>query len=610
MIMLTKVAVVLLTNLILFTSTNKQVTVVSSQTSSYSDHANKINHHLQEGKNALSTGDLATAIQHYESCLSFDSNERYCNINLASTLIDMNEIEQDESIKEERTTRAISTLRHVLKSFPRDADAAFNLALILQDTSKSVEITREAAKLYQIAVEASEEDRWDAYANMAAAKQELGEFMGNYGARRSYERAIVLLEGMKQEYSKYIDMMVNDEDAETREFDEEKFNEAQEQVNALNQYLSKLYYGYGSILSELTGSDCLELMKEESLLIDVQDGVDEKSSKVVCESNAVNALRMSVNLNDENVVAIHMLNSMTAGEDGDDEYSQGKDRASNEFVSALFDDFADTFDEKLGALGYKVPHLIGEAAYDLLQMSNKDMFDSILDAGCGTGLVGRFVKPLCQGPLVGVDLSKKMLELASQCTLTKGCGLKVEEGDDTTNEDIDDERGKISLYDKLVALDLETVSIDELALGLPDDSFDNDGFDLIVAADVLVYLGDLQKVLNNFAELSKGDESKSSFLVFSCERIDDEDAPSSGWKLQSSGRYAHSRSYVERTAEEAGFYIVGYEEIVPRQEKGEDVKGHMFIFAIGGEPYGEEEDGSEYEVSYEMFDTDPRLDEL
>jgi len=609
--MVTKVAAVLLTNLILFTSTNKQVTTVSSQSSSYSDYdASKINHHLQEGNNALSSGDLAKAIQHYESCLSFDSNERYCNINLASTLIDMNEIEQDESIKEERTTRAISTLRHVLKSFPRDADAAFNLALILQDTSKSVEITREAAKLYQIAVEASEEDRWDAYANMAAAKQELGDFTGRYGARRSYERAIVLLEGMKQEYEKYIDQMVNDEDAETREFDEEKFNEAQEQVNALNQYLSKLYYGYASILSELSGSDCLKLMKEESLLIDVQDGVDEKSSKVVCESNAVNALRMSVNLNDENVVAIHMLNSMTAGEDGDDEFSQGKDRASNEFVSALFDDFADTFDEKLGALGYKVPHLIGEAAYDLLQMSpNKDMFDSILDAGCGTGLAGRFLRPLCQGPLVGVDLSKKMLELASQCTLTKGCGLKTEEND-STEEEANDERGKISLYDKLVALDLETASIDELALGLPDDSLENDGFDLIVAADVLVYLGDLQKVLNNFAELSKGDESQSSFLVFSCERIEEEDAPQTGWKLQSSGRYAHSRSYVERTAEEAGFYIVGYEEIVPRQEKGEDVKGHMFIFAIGGEPYGEEEDGSQYEVSYEMFDTDPRLDEL
>ena len=116
--MLTKVAVVLLTNLILFTS-NRQI--VSSE------YASRINHHLQEGNNALSTGDLATAIQHYESCLSFDSYERYCNINLASTLIDMNEIEQDESIKEERTTRAISTfsawqtarLRSTMKQTPR-----------------------------------------------------------------------------------------------------------------------------------------------------------------------------------------------------------------------------------------------------------------------------------------------------------------------------------------------------------------------------------------------------------------------------------------------------------------------------------------------------------
>jgi predicted TPR repeat methyltransferase len=543
-----------------------------------------INRHLQEGNNALSSGDISTAIQGYEACLSLDSNHRYCNINLASALVDANESEAEEGMKRERMARAISLLRHVLTLFPKDGDAAFNLALLLQDTSNSEETTRESAQLYQIAVEAmdmdpEEEDRWDALANMAAAKQELREYFGPYGARRSYERAIVLLEGTVQEYNTYIDQMVNRYDSEKVEYDHEGYEHAQMQVNTINAYISKLYYGYGTILSEMTSSECFDLMKEESLLMDKQDGVDEKSAKIVCETNAVNAMRLAVDLDLNNVVAEHMLASMTGGgSSGDDGYS-GKERASNEFVSALFDDFADTFDEKLGALGYKVPQLIGDAAYDVLNMSGKEAFVAVLDAGCGTGLAGRFLRPLVGGPLVGVDLSTKMLELAAECTITKGCGLKVE--DTVEGEELEeDERSKKPLYDRLVPSDLETATLTDLISGLSEDTID--GFDLIVAADVFVYLGNLQEVLLNFAQLSNGSESKTSFLIFSCERIDDAKAAPTGWKLQSSGRYAHSKSYVTDVAKNAGFDLIRYDRIVPRIEKGEEVQGHLFVFAIGG----------------------------
>mmetsp|Transcript_37422 Transcript_37422/g.78930 ORF Transcript_37422/g.78930 Transcript_37422/m.78930 type:complete len:604 (+) Transcript_37422:179-1990(+) len=547
--------------------------------SSYSEYESRINNHLQEGNNALAAGDLQRAIQNYEACLKLDPNERYCSINFASALVDLNESEQDDSIKQERTARAISLLRQVLRSHPRDGDAAFNLALHLQDTSRSEEVTREAANLYQIAVETADEDgeeeRWDALANMAAAKQELGEFLGPYGARRSYERTIVLLEGMAEENNGYLDQMINSPNSGEMEYDDESYQETQMQINSINAYLSKLYYGYGTVLSELSPSDCLRLMSEESLMIDTSEGTDEDSAKNVCKSNSINALRLATDLDGNNVVAMHMLAAMTGGEDGDGE-TDGKGRASNEFVSALFDDFADTFDEKLGALEYKVPQLVGEAAYDLLQGSGEETFHSALDAGCGTGLAGRFLRPLIGGPLVGVDLSKKMLELAAECTLAKGCGLK-EADERERDESEEDERSTAPLYDFLLSSDLETVKLNEL---VSDGSID--GFDLIVAADVLVYIGDISKLLGNFANLSNANEEKRCFLIFSCERIEDEKAPPTGWKLQSSGRYAHSKSYVMDVAEKAGYELIGYEEIVPRMEKGEDVQGHLFTFMIGG----------------------------
>ena len=571
-------------------------TLVSS---SYSEYEGKINNYLQEGNNALAVGDLSKAIQNYEACLSLDPAQRYCSINYASALVDSNENEQDDAIKKERAAKAIDVLRRVLKSHPRDGDAAFNLALLLQDSSKEEEVTKEAANLYQIAVEVAdadpeEEERWDALANMASAKQELGMFLGQYGARRSYERAILLLESMTKELNTNIDEMVNRHDSGSREYDDDEYQEAQTQVNAINSYLSKLYYGYGTVLTELSPTDCLRLMTEESLLMDTKQGKDGPSAKKVCQSNAVNAMRLAADLDGNNSVAIHMLAAMTEGEEGDG-------RASNEFVSALFDDFADTFDEKLGALGYKVPQLVGETAYALLQMSSEETFHSALDAGCGTGLAGRFLRPLVDGPLVGVDLSTKMLDLAAECTINKGCGLKEE--DTTPGEGTqEDERSQTKLYDNLKAADLETTTINEL---IPDSSID--GFDLIVAADVLVYLGYLEKLLSNFAKLSNGEDSEEgSLLIFSCERIADEDAPPSGWKLQSSGRYAHSKSYVTNMAEKAGWDLIRYEEIVPRMEKGEEVQGHLFTFAIGGGPTPDDFD----EEDVDMHVTETLMEEL
>ena len=57
-----------------------------------------------------------------------------------------------------------------------------------------------------------------------------------------------------------------------------------------------------------------------------------------------------------------------------------------EFVAELSDSFADTFDEKLlDRLSYKVPRLVG----DLVQDSSKT-YSAVPDAGCGTGLAGRY----------------------------------------------------------------------------------------------------------------------------------------------------------------------------------------------------------------------------
>ncbi|GFH45219.1 hypothetical protein CTEN210_01693 [Chaetoceros tenuissimus] len=325
--------------------------------------------------------------------------------------------------------------------------------------------------------------------------------------------------------------------------------------------LSKLYYGYGYVLMELDASECQSLaLDPHTLLIGAETvSKNDEPSTDLCLENAENSLRNAVTLDATNKVADDLLQRIT----GMDSVHKRKPK---EFVAELFDSFADSFDEKLlDGLQYKVPQMIGKSVLKL-----GDKFENVLDAGCGTGLAGRFLKPLVQNVMVGVDASQKMLDIAEKCTVSSGCGLK-----DTDEVEASD---KTPLYDDLLVLDLEDMSIENTLKGK------GDGFDLIVAADVFVYFGSLANVLKTFSNIS----TKGSKLIFTAERATEEEAPL-GWRLLSSGRFAHTKKHVVEAAAAVGYELTLYQEIVPRMEKGEEVQGHMFGFALSNASSGNSE---------------------
>ena len=104
---------------------------------------------------------------------------------------------------------------------------------------------------------------------------------------------------------------------------------------------------------------------------------------------------------------------------------------------------------------------------------------------------------------------------------------------------------------------------------------DTMGFDLVVAADVLVYFGRLDDVLASFAKVSV----LGAALIFSCERTTSGEAPL-GWRLLPSGRFAHTKEHAVEAAAKAGYELQDYSEFTPRMEKGEPVKGHLFVFVL------------------------------
>jgi predicted TPR repeat methyltransferase len=198
------------------------------------------------------------------------------------------------------------------------------------------------------------------------------------------------------------------------------------------------------------------------------------------------------------------------------------------YVARLFDDYAPRFDAHLNKnLGYRAPALIADA---LDAAAPGRRFASALDLGCGTGLMGQAVRGRIDH-LTGVDLSSGMIAKAR-------------------------ERG---VYDELIVGDAAAL----LAYEPPG------AFDLIVAADSLVYVGDLAPL---FAAVTTALAADGLF-AFSVETYAGE-----GFRLELTLRFAHSRPYVEAAARRLTLRPLLIQSASSRREAGADAPGLICVF--------------------------------
>lgn len=198
--------------------------------------------------------------------------------------------------------------------------------------------------------------------------------------------------------------------------------------------------------------------------------------------------------------------------------------APGAYVAALFDQYADEFDTHLtGVLGYRTPSMLR----DLFARCGGGSDLRVLDLGCGTGLAGAAFRDAA-AHLAGVDLSPRMVDKARQR----------------------------AVYDELL--------VDDVVAALQAVP---QAWDLLLAADVFVYLGDLAPV---FAAARCALQSAGR-LLFSVEQggVDT-------FVLREAGRYAHGAGYVRTLATRYGFAVLAQEEAVLRQNLGVDVSGWLY----------------------------------
>jgi predicted TPR repeat methyltransferase len=195
------------------------------------------------------------------------------------------------------------------------------------------------------------------------------------------------------------------------------------------------------------------------------------------------------------------------------------------YMRALFDNYSTYYDASMvETLGYRGHLHLRSLAARVLTHPTSPLH--ILDLGCGTGLVGEAFKDLARGGcLDGIDISSRMIAAARI-------------------------RG---IYDDLTLGDIETV------LTRPGRSYD-----LILAADTMVYFGDLSPTFAGVTERLK----PSGFYLFAVESM-----PGGDWEQTPANRFRHSETYLRTAASMAGLHFVDIMPCLLRHEQREPVFG-------------------------------------
>lgn len=233
------------------------------------------------------------------------------------------------------------------------------------------------------------------------------------------------------------------------------------------------------------------------------------------------ALAEACRLSPDDLEARHFLSLLTGEVD---------EQAKTGYARALFDGCAATFERTLvDRLDYAAPWVLAD---DLRAAGALDHPRDVIDLGCGTGLCGEVLKPHARR-LDGIDLAPGMVEAARR----RGVYDEVAEGEMTA-----------------------------LLAGRPA------AYDLAVAADVLIYVGESADV---FAAVRRA-LRPGGWFAFSIEVEETGDVTG-----RSSGRFAHSGAYIRDLAARLGFVVAAERDFPLRRELDGHINGRSYVLRVG-----------------------------
>ena len=241
-------------------------------------------------------------------------------------------------------------------------------------------------------------------------------------------------------------------------------------------------------------------------------------SRLGHREQAITFLRRALSVKPDDTATQFMLHAMTG--------ETLQPNACPEYARHLFDNYAVSYEQHMQTtLHYTLPHQIARILHQLNGLTTQSQ---VLDLGCGTGLTGIILKEMSE-QLTGVDLSAKMLAIA------------VDKG----------------IYDHLIQSDIQSFL-----------NASQEQYSLIVAADVIPYLGELDSL---FSVIKKRLDKNGRF-IFSTEISDDQP-----WKLQSSARFCHHQTYIQELCRKYDLTIIHHEQCIARTQDAQPVNVHIDV---------------------------------
>ena len=200
---------------------------------------------------------------------------------------------------------------------------------------------------------------------------------------------------------------------------------------------------------------------------------------------------------------------------------------NEDVIQQLFDQYAEDFDTELqGSLSYATP----SRAYEVYAQYKAGVADSILDLGCGTGLsLLPFLSPESKTMSVGVDISSKMLDQAREK----------------------------NIYSELHCASLRSFIQRE-----------HRRFGLVLCLDALVYLRNLEDIFVQSHTITQ----RGGHFVFSTEASDYTEP-----LLQSTGRYAHPRAYIQSILNKQHWCVVACQKTQLRKDGDHWIDGDIWV---------------------------------
>jgi len=197
-------------------------------------------------------------------------------------------------------------------------------------------------------------------------------------------------------------------------------------------------------------------------------------------------------------------------------------------IEQLFDQYAPYFEKHLAQhLDYRVPQALYDLVIEILNTSKTDFH--IIDIGCGTGLAGEKFAPITSS-LIGIDASDNMCQQAEK----KHIYTELKHGEATE---------QLTHYSDI---------------------------DIIIAADVFGYIGDLSAIFDAVQKALK----PNGLFAFSIETTNQQQ-----YELQRNTRYAHSKHYIEALALQFHFEITACRNQILRKQQKHPVEGYIYVLS-------------------------------